>query len=208
MKILWFKVNTTLTEHLIFEINTVTLISMVIWTLAQHESAVVGWYTLLLPHFQHWLSTAAVVFVIVSVIDLIWLYCLFFLFKKSFHELIKWYRMRVWVDRLQHKPWFQRLQKYFNESPQNEAELLHVQPHDSRFKRFIKKSGHLGIVLIASIPSPGLKELGIIMALTPKYRRTGFWLMYAGGIIKTVGTLLVYGGLYKAFHQLFQQTFS
>jgi hypothetical protein len=208
MKILCYKVNTAVLNYFIFELNAFTLISMILWTLAQHESAVVGWYTLLLPHFQHWLSTATAVFVIVSIIDLFWLYCLFFLFKKSFHELIKWYRVRVWIDRLQHKSWFQRIQKYFSESPQSEAELIHVQPHDSGFKRFIKKSGHLGILIIAAIPSPGLKEVGIIMALTPKYRRYGFWLMYAGGVIKTTGTLLVYGGLYKAFHQLFQQAIS
>lgn len=191
---------------LFFEINALTLVSMILWTLFQHESAVIGWYTLLLPQFEHWLSTVAAVFIIVSIIDLIWLYCLFFLFKKSFHELIRLYRVRVWLDRLQHKPWFQNIEKYFTESTKEE-EVLHVQPHDSRFKRFVKQSGHLGIVIIACIPSPGLKELGIIMALTPKYRRYGFFLMYLGGIVKTTGTLLVYGGLYKAFHQLFQQTF-
>ena len=206
MKILLYKVNTALLKYPIFEINAVTLVSMIVWTLAQHESAVIGWYTLLLPYFQHWLSTAAAVFIIVSIIDLFWLYCLFYLFKKSFHGLVKLYRVRVWLDRIQHKPWFQRIKKYFSESP-SEEEILHVQPHDSRFKRFIKRSGHLGIVIIAAIPSPGLKEVGIIMALTPKYKRHGFWLMYIGGIIKTTGTLLVYGGLYKAFHQLFQQTF-
>ena len=206
MKILWYKVNTAILNNMILGINVFTLISMVLWTLAQHESAVVGWYTLLLPYFQHWLSTATAVFVIVSVIDLLWLYCLFYLFKKSFQGLLKLYRVRVWIDRIRHRLWFQEIRKYFTE-PKSEDEVLNVQPHDSRFRRFIKKSGNLGIVIIAAIPSPGLKEIGIIMALTPKYKRHGFWLMYFGGIIKTTGTLLVYGGLYKAFHQLFQQTF-
>ncbi len=208
MKILWFKVNTIITKILFFEINTLTLISMILWTFVQHESAVIAWYTLLLPYFKHWLSTAGAVFVIVSIIDLFWLYFLFYVNKKLLRQLIKWYRMRVWIDRLSHKPWFQKIQKHFQERPHSEAELLHVQPHDSGFRRFIKQSEHLGIVIIAAIPSPGLKELGIIMALTPKYKRSGFWLMYIGGIIKTMGTLLVYGGLYKAFHQYFQQIFS
>lgn len=206
MKICFLKVNTWFFNFTLFEINAVTLISMVIWTLAQHESAVIAWYTLLLPYFEHWLATATAVFIIVSIIDLLWLYSLFYLFKKSFHQLVKLYRVRVWVDRIQHKKWFQKIEKYFTDSP-SEEEILHVQPHDSRFKKFIKQSGHLGIVIIAAIPSPGLKEVGIIMSLTPKYKRYGFWLMYIGGIIKTTGTLLVYGGLYKAFHQLFQQTF-
>lgn len=208
MKILWFKVNKVITNITLFEINTLTLISMILWTFVQHESAVIAWYTLLLPYFEHWFATATAVFVIVSVIDLFWLYFLFYFYKKLFSQLIRWYRMRVWIDRLRHKSWFQKLQHHFEESSKSEEELLHVQPHDSVFRKFIKKSEHVGIIIIAMIPSPGLKEIGILMALTPKYRQSGFWLIYTGGIIKTCGTLVVYGGLYKAINQLFQQLFS
>jgi hypothetical protein len=55
------------------------------------------------------------------------------------------------------------------------------------------------------LPGPGLKEIGIIMALTPKYRRHGFKVMYFGGMIKTIMTMLVYGGLYQAFELLLQR---
>jgi hypothetical protein len=208
MKILWFKVNKVITNIALYEINTLTLITMILWTFAQHESAVIAWYTLLFPYFNHWFSAATAVFVIVSLIDLFWLYFLFYFYKKLFHQLIKWYRMRVWIDRLRHKSWFQKIQHHFEETPKSEAELLHVQPHDSVFRKFIKRSEHLGIVIIAMIPSPGLKEIAILMALTPKYRRSGFWLIYTGGVIKTIGTLLVYGGLYNTFQQLFLQIVS
>lgn len=35
------------------------------------------------------------------------------------------------------------------------------------------------------------------MALTPQYRDRGFLLMYIGGVIKTIMTMLAYGGLYN-----------
>jgi fructose-1,6-bisphosphatase len=43
------------------------------------------------------------------------------------------------------------------------------------------------------------------MALTPKYKPHGFKIMYIGGMVKTIMTLLVYGGLYEAFELLFRR---
>lgn len=191
------------------DINAFTLISFVFITLIQHESAVVLWYTALQGHFSHWMGAAVASFVVISVIDLGWLYFLFFITDKSLHKLagIGW--IHRWMERLHQKSWFQKLRGFFVKSESesgNDLEQLHRS--GSRFKRFVVGSGYLGMGLCASLPGPGLKEIGIIMALTPKYQKHGFKVMYFGGMVKTVMTMLVYGGLYQAVELLLQRLIS
>ncbi|MCB0833086.1 MAG: hypothetical protein KDC45_06460 [Bacteroidetes bacterium] len=182
---------------------------MVLWTFFQHETAVAGWYGLLSPSFDHWLTSATVVFTVVSAIDLVWLYMWFYVNKKAIAALMNVASFRAMVDRLGSRPRFERIKSYFSASHVSESdEVLEIKPTDSNFRRLVKRSGYLGILLLAALPGPGLKELGILMALTPKYKRHGFALMYIGGLIKTTGTLMVYGGLHEIFEQLIRKSVS
>ncbi|MBX7152629.1 hypothetical protein K1X84_13390 [bacterium] len=186
------------------ELTWYAILSLVIVTIAQHETAVVLWYTLLQQHFDHWSSAAVATFIVVSVIDLIWLYCLFFIFRNSFRGLAKIPWIHAVLERIKHRRWFIKIQPFFvkKEAPEEAAA---VKTHDSRFKRLVKNSGHFGIFLCGALPGPGLKEIGIFMALTPKYRQTGFWLIFLAGLLKTVMTLLVYGGLHSAVNRMIEQ---
>lgn len=186
------------------ELTWYTILSLVVVTIVQHESAVVLWYTLMLQRFDHWSSAAGTAFLIVSAIDWVWLYCLFFMFRNSFRGLAKIPWIHIILERIQHRRWFIKIQPYFvkKETPE---EATAVKAHDSRFRRLVKNSGHFGIFLCGALPGPGLKEIGIFMALTPKYRRTGFWLIFVAGLVKTIMTLLVYGGLHSAVSRLIEQ---
>lgn len=165
-------------------------------TVAQHETAVVLWFRLLTPYFDGWWPPAWITFVTVSVIDLIWLYLLFFVFRASLTKISHWPRIQTFLENLQQKHWFHKIASLFVKS---EVVSIHK---ESKFKTFIRNSGYLGIFLCGSIPGPGIKEIGIVMALTPKYKDRGFWLIYGGGLIKTTMTLLVYGGIYHAIESL------
>lgn len=140
-------------------------------------------------------------FVIVGIIDLFWLYLQFLLFRKSWDKLSRVARIHAWLERIQMRRWFVKLRPYF------ESEKNDTGARESRFKRMLRKSGYFGILLCASLPGPGLKEIGIVMALAPKYEQHGFAVTYAGGLIKTILTLLVYAGLYGAFENLFENAF-
>ncbi len=189
---------------LAIEINAFTVVSFVLITLVQHESAVVLWYTTLLPFFEHWHHAALAAFAIISVIDLVWLYGLFFVMDKSFHGLARIPVIHRWIERLRTQRWMATVLPFFLKSGQvPDKDPLNVRTAGSRFKRFVRSSGYIGIVLCAATPGPGLKEIGILMALTPKYKDHGFKLMYFGGMIKTIMTMVVYGGLYRVLQSLF-----
>lgn len=196
--------------HLEPELSVFTLFYMVLWTFFQHETAVAGWFGLLSPFFSHWLTSSVVVFGVVSLIDLAWLYMWFYANRKLIAILMSIKSFRSLMHRAGEKKWLVKFKSFFAAPGHGSGsdEVLEVQPSDSAFRRLVKRSGHLGIVLIASIPGPGLKELGILMALTPKYRKHGFLLMYTGGLIKTAGTLMVYGGLHQIFEQIIRRTVS
>jgi hypothetical protein len=189
---------------LAIEINAFTIVSFVFITLVQHESAVVLWYTTLLPFFEHWHHAAVAAFAIISVIDLLWLYSLFFVMDKSFHRLARIPVIHRWIEQLRTHQWFVTIISWFLKNGRaDRPDRLAQRTSGSRFKRFLSNSGYIGIVLCAATPGPGLKEIGILMALTPKYKGHGFKLMYFGGMIKTIMTMVVYGGLFRVLQSLF-----
>lgn len=192
------------------EISALKIISFIFITLVQHESAVVLWYTTLREYTEHWSQAALASFVIISIIDLGWLYFLFVITDKSLHKLAAVGWVHRLIVRILPTPWFAKLRSFFvkNEPADGAAKLDGLKSSRSRFKRFVAGSGYIGIATCASLPGPGLKEIGIIMALTPKYKAHGFKIMYVGGMIKTIMTLLVYGGLYRAVETLLHQMIS
>lgn len=181
------------------ELNGFAIFYNTFFTVIQHETGVILWYRF----FQHRIESIELAgvyaFVAVSVIDLIWLYVLWVLTEKSLMGLshVSW--IHRWMDRLQRQSWIRRLSSWFSKP----AESAEPSEHDSRFRRMLKKSGYVGIALCAALPAPGIKEIGIIMSLTPRYRRAGFHVLYVGGMVKTVMTMLVYGGLYSIFERIF-----
>jgi hypothetical protein len=181
------------------ELNWFTVLSLIFLTIVQHETGVILWYRF----FQHRTEpielAALYAFVAVSIIDLIWLYVLWVVTEKSLTGLSHVAWIHRWMDRQRQKPWIQRVSAWFSK-PSDTAEPT---VNDSSFRRMLKKSGYVGIALCAALPAPGIKEVGIIMSLTPRYRRAGFHVMYVGGMVKTIMTMLVYGGLYSIFERIF-----
>ena len=169
-------------------------VSIVFLTLLQHETAVVLLYHRFFHYFHNRFSAALEAFLIISFLDVIWLYLQFLIIRTSFDKLSHIGRVHDWILQIQAWKWFAKLKPFF---------VNDAGPRDSGFKRMLKNSGHFGIVLCASLPGPGFKEIGIVMALAPKYKPHGFALMYFGGLIKTILTLLIYAGLYRAFEKLF-----
>jgi len=182
------------------ELNWITISSLTFLTIVQHESGVVLWYALLRRVAETDHRAALYAFIVVSVIDLIWLYVLWILTDKSLAGLSHVAWVQRWIDRVKQKRWVRRLSGWFSRPTVPDAS---TPTRHSRFHRTLRQSGYLGIMLCAALPGPGLKEIGIIMALTPRYRRAGFHVVYVGGLIKTVITMLVYGGLYSVFVRFF-----
>lgn len=178
------------------DITIYTLFPLIFTTIFWHEAGVILWFRALESDFGHWTNAAAVTLVIVSVIDFFWLKIMFFLFHTSFQRIGQTAWSHRIIARLEETKWFLRFRGFFVKK-EIDHQTAEIPDETSGFKRFIKKTGYWGILFCGSLPGPGVKEIGIIMALTPKYRDRGFMLMYIGGVIKTIMTMLVYGGLYN-----------
>lgn len=181
------------------ELNWFTISSLILLTVVQHETGVVLWYRFFQQQTEPNSVAALYALLVVSVIDLIWLYVLWVLTDKSLTGLSHMAWTHRWIHRLRGKSWFQRASAWFTKP----AESAEPSGKDSKFRRLLKQSGYIGIGICAAVPAPGVKEIGIIMSLTPRYRRIGFHVMFFGGLVKTVMTMLVYGGLYSIFLKLF-----
>ncbi len=179
------------------DVSWLAVIGLVVITVIQHESGVILWYRKMESLADTQLAAILYSFLIVSVIDLVWLWILWLANKKAVKGLAHVGWIQRWIERKKDKRWFQKLTRAFAAKPSSD-----IQPTDSRFRRMLKQSGYVGIALCAALPGPGLKEVGILMAITPRYRRLGFHILYVGGLGKTIMTMLVYGGLYSVFERM------
>jgi hypothetical protein len=176
-----------------------TVISL---TLFQHETAVVLWYHRFHHYFHNHFTSALEVFIVVSLLDIVFLHLQFMIFRASIDKLSHVAKIHEWLGRIQVRNWFVKLKPYFVTDAEKKTAAT-----DSRFRRMISGAGYFGILICAALPGPGFKEIGIVMALTPKYRDHGFAVMYGGGLLKTILTLLIYAGLYGAVEKLFDNYF-
>jgi uncharacterized membrane protein len=172
--------------------------SVIFLTLLQHETAVVLCYHRLFSYFHNHFSAALEAFLIVSLLDVFWLYLQFLVFRASLDKLSHVARIQTWLARIQLRRWFVRLKPYFVNDTEKKSAAA-----PSRFKRMVDRAGYFGILICAALPGPGFKEIAILMALTPRYRDHGFAVTYLGGLIKTILTLLIYAGLSHAVERLF-----
>ncbi len=183
-----------------------TIIALIVLTVVQHESGVAGWFVLLMPVVGGETRSAIVTFVLVSVIDWISLFVLFLIFKKSFKKLLKVRLIRRFVDWLQSDERPAGLQRLFRRrtKPLTVDDRLTEKAGQGTFKQRMTRFGYAGIFVCAFIPAPAFREIGILMALTPKYETYGFWVTYAGGILKTAMTLVASEGIYHLIREPLQ----
>ena len=183
-----------------------TVTSLFVLVLLQHETAVVLWVRILAPYFTYWMSGYLAAFVVVSICDLFWVYLQFLFFRNSFHWLARFKWVHRMDERLSHRAWYQKLRSYFAKKETPAEVVIHTS--DSRFKTFVKQYGYIGIVLCGVLPGPAFKEIGIAMALTPKYKAVGFQLIFLAAMLKTIGTMAVYGGLNSAIEIMIRKWFN
>jgi hypothetical protein len=181
--------------------DTTWYLVAIVLTLLQHETAVAMWYHHFVRYFQNHFTAALEALVIISLLDIAWLYLQFLFFRASFDKLSHVARIHAWLEQIQLRQWFRKVRPYFTDNNKT------ADPGESRFRRMIRNSGYFGIFLCATLPGPGFKEIGIVVALAPKYKDHGFVVMYIGGIVKTILTLLIFTGLSKAFGKLFENIF-
>jgi len=185
----------------VLDLTVWTIASLFFLVLLQHETAVVLWVTVLSPKFEYWLTGYTVAFVVVSLSDLIWIYLQFLLFKNSFHWLAHFRWVQRLDENLQLRKWYQRLRRFFGKR-ETTSELV-ILESDSRFRKYVKQSGYVGILLCSVLPGPALKEIGIVMALTPKYGKFGFQTVYLAAMLKTAGTMAAYAGVHTTIQNWF-----
>lgn len=180
-----------------------TIFALIVLTIVQHESGVAGWFVLLVPVVGGETNSAIVTFILVSVIDWISLFVLFLIFKKSFKKLLTIRLFRRFVDWVQsdERPAF--FQKVFRRNAKTVTveDQLTEKVKQGKFKQRMTRFGYVGIFVCAFIPAPAFREIGILMALTPKYEKHGFWVTYAGGLLKTIMTLAASEGIYHLIRE-------
>jgi hypothetical protein len=175
-----------------------TIFALIVLTVVQHESGVAGWFILLIPVIGSENGAAVTTFVLVSVIDWISLLVMFLILKKSFRRLLTVRFIRRFVDWLQSDERPAMINKLFNRKNKNsDADEEITAKAGGKFKQKMTRFGYAGIFICALIPAPAFREVGILMALTPKYEKYGFWVTYSGGILKTIMTLLASEGIYS-----------
>lgn len=183
-----------------------TIFALIVLTVVQHESGVAGWFVLLIPVVGGETRSAIVTFVLVSVIDWISLFVLFLIFKKSFKKLLKVRLICRFVDWLQSDERPAYLQKLFRRRAKTVTveDQLTAKAGQGKFKQRMTRFGYAGIFICAFIPAPAFREIGILMALTPKYEKYGFRVTYAGGLLKTIMTLAASEGIYQLIREPLQ----
>lgn len=164
---------------------------LIVHTIVQHETAIVHWYWWLEPGLTVFQTSILVLF-IVTVVDFVWLYFLFYIVGK----FIRLFRRFRWVNSvgsaLRKSAFGRRLLGFFGDSRSADPQTA---KSSTPVKRRLENLGYTGILIIGTVPLPSFKELGIALSFTPRFRKHGFLFMILGGILKTIGTILFYLGI-------------